>query len=113
MQSRLNCSNLGACPLNILRNYSAHHARMFNRVYTLKPRLPRGNSHLKLAEPVKAINRAFSQLSLIQYLLKALSIGDEKLLPSTLNTYPEVPGVPISHLGAPSDCHSHPCGVFS
>ncbi|KKO79875.1 hypothetical protein WU87_07130 [Corynebacterium minutissimum] len=25
--------------LNILRNYAAHHARMFNRVYDIKPKL--------------------------------------------------------------------------
>lgn len=39
----LNATQLGSWlkALNILRNYSAHHARMFNRVYAIKPRLPR------------------------------------------------------------------------
>lgn len=106
----LNAAQLGSWlkSLNILRNYSAHYARMFNRVYALKPRLPRGNAHPELAAPGRAINRTFGQLSLIQYLLRVLRVGDPELLPRTLDSYPEVFAVPISHLGAPHDWREHP-----
>lgn len=48
---KLTAAQLGSWirALNIVRNYSAHHARMFNRVYTLKPRLPKVETHPELA----------------------------------------------------------------
>jgi abortive infection bacteriophage resistance protein len=94
--------------LNVLRNYSAHHARMFNRVYTLKPRLPRGTMHPGLAELERPVNRTFGHLCLIQYLGEVLDAGDSALLPSVLATYPTVPLVPISHCGVPDDWQNHP-----
>ncbi|HMR48736.1 MAG TPA: Abi family protein [Arachnia sp.] len=94
--------------LNIVRNYAAHHGRMFNRVYTLTPRLPRANTHPELAVLGASMNRAFGQLTLIQYLLDALQVGDPHLLPGVLRTYPTVPVLPLSHLGAPDDWDDHP-----
>lgn len=91
--------------LNIVRNYSAHHARMFNRVYTLKARLPRKGSHPGLDAVAPRINRCFGQLTLIQYLLTVWDIGDRTLLPQTLATYPDVWAVPIAHIGAPHNWH--------
>lgn len=51
--------------LNILRNYAARHARMFNRVYDIKPKLSR---QARLVQVAGVMNRVFGQLSLIQYL---------------------------------------------
>lgn len=89
--------------LNIVRNYSAHHARMFNRVYTLKPRLPRNHEHPELDAIRHVINRCFGQLTLIQHLLTALEVGNRQALPNLLSNYPSVTTVPISHMGAPEN----------
>lgn len=88
--------------LNIVRNYSAHHARMFNRVYTIKAKLPAQHDVPELASVVDVINRCFGQLTLIQYLLKELDVGDPTILPKILETYPAVKVLPQSHMGVPS-----------
>lgn len=93
--------------LNILRNYAAHHGRVFNRVFTLTPRLPRtGNPEIQSLAPV--MNRAFGQLSIVQYLLKTFRIGNAAVLPAVMRTFPRVPVVPISQTGAPDDWEDSP-----
>lgn len=89
--------------LNIVRNYSTHHARMFNRVYTLKPRLPKNQERPELDAIRHVINRCFGQLALVQYLLTVLEVGNPRVLPELLSTYPSVATVPISHMGAPEN----------
>ncbi|MEY8209920.1 Abi family protein [Corynebacterium sp. MNWGS58] len=84
--------------LNILRNYAAHHARMFNRSYDIKPKL---NSDSRLAPVAGVMNRAFGQLSLIQYLHCQLHLSRAELLPRLLNEYPHNSIVPIARIGAP------------
>lgn len=94
--------------LNILRNYSAHHARMFNRVYTIKPRLPRKGRHPELDMIAGVVNRTFGQLTLIQYLLVRLDLGDTTRLPKLLEQYPQAKPLPISHLGMPDNWQENP-----
>ena len=86
--------------LNILRNLAAHHARMFNRVYDIKPKL---NDDPRLMAVAGQINRAFGQLSLIQYLHHQLRLSSADKLPKLLNTYPHNPIVSLSRTGAPSN----------
>ncbi len=86
--------------LNIVRNYAAHHARMFNRVYGMKPRLPKDG---ELASLQPAANRTFGQLSLIQYLHRHLGTSPAIELPELLRRYPDNSLVPFSRLGAPED----------
>lgn len=88
--------------LNILRNYSAHHGRVFNRVFALTPKLPKGDDHPELSDIAPSMNRAFGQLSIVQYLLKTLRAGNPQVLPAVLRSFPDVEIVPISHTGAPS-----------
>lgn len=57
--------------LNIVRNYSAHHARMCNRVFDIKPRL---SDDPRLGVVKGQENRVFTQLTLIQYLLRELGL---------------------------------------
>lgn len=85
--------------LNIVRNVSAHHGRLFNRVFALTPRLPTtdDNSDLTACAP---FTRTFGQLSLIQHMLHAAGVGNRRLLPTVLASYPHVARVPLSHLGA-------------
>lgn len=94
--------------LNILRNYAAHHGRVFNRVFTLKPRLPRADTHPEIVNLSPVMNRSFGQLSMVQYLLKAFEVGNPNILPSVFNSYPDVPNVPIGQTGAPPGWESTP-----
>lgn len=84
--------------LNIVRNYSAHHARLFNRVFDIKPRL---SNDPRLAVAKGSENRVFTQLTLIQYLHHELNLSAATELPSLLGTYPENEIVPFKRIGAP------------
>lgn len=84
--------------LNILRNYSAHHARLFNRVFDIKPRL---SNDPRLAVVKGNENRAFTQLTLIQYLHDELGLSGATALPALLAAYPENEVVPFKRIGAP------------
>lgn len=88
--------------LNIVRNYTAHHGRIFNRVFALTPKLPKHDGVPELAIVAPAANRAFGQLSIIQYLLRTLGVGNPRILPAVFDTFPAIPIVPISHTGAPA-----------
>ena len=88
--------------LNIVRNVSAHHGRLFNRVFAIAPKLPIPGKYPDL-DAGGPFTRTFGQLSMIQHLLKAQAIGNERLLPAVVRTYPNVPTLPISHLGAPEN----------
>ncbi|WP_245792893.1 Abi family protein [Boudabousia marimammalium] len=97
--------------LNILRNYSAHHARVFNRVYDIKPKLNRKddpNPNVLLTTFEDAKNRVFGQLSMIQYLHLKLELSPAVQLPALLATYPDNRFVPFSRLGAPSNWQTTP-----
>lgn len=84
--------------LNIVRNYAAHHARMFNRVYDIKPKL---SDDERLVPVAGESNRVFGQLTLIQYLHRQLGLSPADRLPGLLDTYPENEIVPLSRTGAP------------
>lgn len=90
--------------LNIVCNYAAHHGRMFNRVYDLKPKLPKDPGHLGIASG--RTNRLFGQLTTIQYLQRSLGLGQDQLLPEVMATYPGVTLVPLSHTGTPENWRS-------
>lgn len=89
--------------LNVIRNVCAHHGRLFNRVHAIKPRVPKRGEHLDLDELSVDWGRTFGQLTLVQYLADRLGVGNRRLLPSVLETFPNVRGVPIAHLGAPAN----------
>lgn len=101
---RLNSAQLGSwlkC-LNILRNLAAHHDRIVNRNFTRRPRLP-DDPRL----PQIDYNRAFGQLTLIQYLLKELRLPGGELLPSVLDDFPHNDLIPFERMGAPKDWRSN------
>lgn len=87
--------------LNVVRNIAAHHGRMYNRVYGQRPKLPRTGGGCRLLECETVMNRAFGQLTLIQYLLKMLNVGNIKLLPATLTDFPDSAIVSLRDVGAP------------
>ncbi|MDO4887226.1 MAG: Abi family protein [Actinomycetaceae bacterium] len=88
--------------LNIVRNYAAHHARLFNRVYTIKPKL---NDDKRLVSVKERTNRTFGQLTLIQYLHRQLDLSPADRLPELMDTYPHNPFVPLERTGAPDNWH--------
>lgn len=84
--------------LNILRNYSAHHARLFNRVFDIKPKLSK-DSRFDLIR--NKTNRVFGQLTLIRYLEDRLSLPSSIDLGAMLESFPNNDQVPFSRTGAP------------
>ena len=89
--------------LNIVRNICAHHGRLFNRVHAISPKLPAQGTHTDLDCINTDWKRTFGQLTLVQLLLDRLNVGNKKLLPTVVQSFPEVQIVPISHIGAPDN----------
>ena len=89
--------------LNIVRNICAHHGRLFNRVHAVSPKLPAQGTHTDLDCINTDWKRTFGQLTLVQLLLDRLNVGNKKLLPTVVQSFPEVQIVPISHMGAPDN----------
>lgn len=89
--------------LNIVRNICAHHGRLFNRVHAISPKLPAQGTHTDLDCINTDWKRTFGQLTLVQLLLDRLNVGNKKLLPTVVQSFPEVQIVPISHMGAPDN----------
>lgn len=89
--------------LNLVRNTCAHHGRLFNRVHTLSPKLPKVGVHPDLDAVSTDWARTFGQLTLIQFLLDRLELGRTTLLPAVMKSYPTVRALPITHMGAPTD----------
>lgn len=89
--------------LNLLRNSCAHHGRLFNRVHTLRPKLPEAGVHPDLDAAALQWSRTFGQLTMIQFLLDRLELGRMRMLPAVVKSYPQVPLIPLSHFGAERD----------
>ncbi|WJY64243.1 Abi-like protein [Corynebacterium atrinae] len=88
--------------LNVLRNHSAHHARVFNRVFDIKPRL---NDDIRLEAVKGRENRVFTQLTLIQYLHRELDLSPATALPAVLKRFPKNDLVSFDRTGAPENWH--------
>jgi len=52
--------------LNLVRNTSAHHGRLFDRVHTIAPRLPDVGLHPDLDAASTERNRTFARLTLVR-----------------------------------------------
>ncbi|WP_240471007.1 Abi family protein [Schaalia suimastitidis] len=95
--------------LNVLRNLSAHHARLFNRGFDIKPK-PISN---ELMEPVNSLtHRLFGQISLIRFLHYQLDLTGSKVLVNTLETFPHNAIIPFERTGAPQNWHDLPLWNF-
>lgn len=92
--------------LNLVRNTCAHHGRLFNRVHTISPKLPRIGRHPDLDAVSTDWSRTFGQLTLVQFLADRLGPGRSKLLPAVMKSFPTVQIVPLSHVGALEDWQS-------
>ena len=56
--------------LNLVRNTCAHHGRLFNRVHTFSPKLPKPGRHPDLDAVSTDWSRTFGQLTLAQFLAR-------------------------------------------
>lgn len=92
--------------LRVLRNISAHHSRLFNRVFSSKPMLPKAVEVSDVIGNAGSADRAFYLLSLTQYFLDRFKVGDKTALPSVLADFPSVPHINISSMGAPENWKS-------
>lgn len=89
--------------LNVLRNLSAHHARLFNRGFDIKPKPIRH----ELMEPVNALTyRLFGQISIIRFLHHQLDLPGSERLAHTLETFPHNEIIPFERTGAPQNWHN-------
>jgi len=81
--------------LSYMRNVCAHHARLWNRTLTVKPKLPRRTAHRWLANPRIADDRLYSVLAVAAYLLTAIEpVAGQRFkrdLRALLQVYPSVP----------------------
>ncbi|TYC95972.1 Abi family protein [Arthrobacter echini] len=89
--------------LEVVRNACAHHGRLYNRVYAIKPKLPAAGKYKDLDKARSHMTRSFGQLTLIQYMRSARGIGRSRVLSAILSSYPVVKGVPKAHVGMPDD----------
>lgn len=99
--------------LNLVRNTCAHHGRLFNRVHTIAPKLPRVGLHPDLDTAATEWNRTFARLTLIRFLSDRLQVGRAWVLPAVVKTFPNVTIIPMSHLGAPSNWQENPLWAMS
>lgn len=89
--------------LSYLRNLAAHHQRLWNRTYTIKPSL-----YKKLSKDCGEItqDRFYAQAVVIQVLLKSIA-PQQQWKESLVNLFKENPSVDIRRLGFPLNWLSH------
>ena len=99
--------------LNVVRNTCAHHGRLFNRVHTIAPKLPKVGLHPDLDAATRERNRTFARLTLVQFLSDRLGVGSSTLLPAVMESFPLVAIVPIDHMGVPAGWRENPLWATS
>ena len=92
--------------LRVMRNISAHHNRLFHRVFPSKPAFPQAAETSEFIGNAGPNNRAFYLLTLTQYFLDRFQIGDKTVLPSVLAEFPSMQHIDISSMGAPMNWES-------
>lgn len=104
--------------LSILRNSSAHHARVWNRSFTPAPTASLRSIPLLESLPLGQSERVYGALALTTYLLGTLAPGsswNRKIRELVETDLEEIPGRDAAELGFPSgwqgqELWSRPCG---
>jgi abortive infection bacteriophage resistance protein len=94
--------------LNQIRNLCAHHARLWNRVFGIKPTIPRCRKHPQWHGPVPITDdRLFGAMTVLHYLLKQVAPHSQwrTRWEHLLAQYPDVP---IAQMGFPSNWQDSP-----
>lgn len=79
--------------LNVIRNICAHHGRLWNREFGVKPYIPRKNKFPQWHEPVTiGQNKVFGILTILNYLLSVIAPKSrwKSRMFSLLDKYPEI-----------------------
>ena len=84
--------------LNIVRNLAVHHARMYNRVYDIKPKLPQ-NEKWKPVENNK--NHIFGFMTMIEVLISDFNLEHDETMESILQAFPQNEAVRSRVMGVP------------
>ncbi len=94
--------------LNGVRNICAHHARLWNRVLGLPPKIPRKKKHPDWHTPTSFPNdRVFAVLTILNYQLGI--VAPQSQWPQRLrNLLDEYPDVPRQNMGFPKDWEASP-----
>ena len=94
--------------LNQIRNLCAHHARLWNRAFGVKPTIPRRNKHPQWHHPVPITDeRLFGVLTVLHYLLKIVAPHSQwrGRWENLLALYPEIP---LGAMGFPPNWKDSP-----
>lgn len=94
--------------LNQVRNLCAHHARLWNRAFGIKPTIPRRNKHPHWHTPVSITDsRLFGVLTVLHYMLRQVAPRSQWSCRwgNLLSQYPEIP---IDAMGFPGNWKDSP-----
>lgn len=93
--------------LNVIRNIAAHHGRLYNRVFNVKPKIPRGTKYPEWTVVDVENKRLFSILTIEHYMLSV--IAPQSKWPIRLGELlDEYPTIPLSDMGFPENWKSSP-----
>lgn len=93
--------------LNYVRNLCAHHSRLWNQEFSIRPIIPAKKSHPDWHEPEISNHRIFATLTLLYYLLKKIApqSGWATRLKELLQRHPEIP---LEYMGFFESWKEHP-----
>jgi len=97
--------------LNLIRNMSAHHGRLWNRTMGVRPKIPQKDAAWH--QPVEIHNdRMFGILTICRYCLKRIA-PQSKWQTRLEDLFNASPSIPIHMLGFPADWKSSPMEVLN
>ena len=93
--------------LNYVRNLCAHHARLWNREFAVRPTIPAKKSHPDWHNPEIPNHRIFASLTLLYFMLKKIApqSGWADRLDALLKRHPDIP---LRDMGFVDDWKNHP-----
>jgi abortive infection bacteriophage resistance protein len=93
--------------LNTIRNYCAHHSRLYNRVFTLRPEIPPIHSVPDWHTPYVISNdRLFGILSICRYLMQRIA-PNSQWAQRVVNLIDAHPNIPLEVMGMPQNWKEH------
>jgi abortive infection bacteriophage resistance protein len=93
--------------LNTIRNYCAHHSRLHNRVFTLKPEIPPIHAIPDWHEPFVISNdRVFAILSICRHIMKIIAPNSRWAF-RVVELIDNHPSIPLEVMGMPTNWREH------